>query len=301
MKNDTIRFYHIDNDTTQAYDTSNIAEADSGAIATPSIDTTYFFTFDSVFHKPSEANKPVRSLFANHTLAVKHRTAIPIANNATKATTLVSLFLVVLLATIYLKNRIMSIREIATSTFSSNGLTHLMREQHFGDTASNAIVTILIGIAATLIGGYYIAPMGRGMTIGITSPYILYPLLFLTITLYYIVRNAVIRLIGKTFDAEEVTKGYITSNYVFDLIASLVAIPVYILLVFSSGNMRIQGGQQIVRQLIYLSPLIIIILMRIIRGIAIILTQANTTKLHLIYYLCIVEIVPILVIGKALI
>ena len=107
----------------------------------------------------------------------------------------------------------------------------------------------------------------------------------------YILRNATLRLLGNTFDNRQGMNLYIISNYFFHLTEATVILvllyPFYYL-----------PGARTPMLYVIVAFIVSAFLMRFLRSIKVFLTIRNSSNFYLFYYLCTVEIIPILVIIK---
>ena len=105
----------------------------------------------------------------------------------------------------------------------------------------------------------------------------------------YYVRNGIVRFLGNAFLNKEATHIYLTSNYLYHLTYGLVAMAFAFFICFA-GEMGVLFFH------IAAGLIGILYVMRLLRGLQLILTNSKTLKLYLFYYLCSLEIVPAIVI-----
>ena len=115
--------------------------------------------------------------------------------------------------------------------------------------------------------------------------------LFVAVAVLYILRNALLRLLGNTFDRKQETTLYITSNYLYHFIEA-VAVAVLLFLYFYLPDGRATMTWILV---VFLG---LGFLIRFFRSVKLFLTHPNGSSFYLFYYLCIVEIIPIIVLLK---
>ena len=111
------------------------------------------------------------------------------------------------------------------------------------------------------------------------------------IGILYIFRNWLLRLLGNTFDNKQGIGLYIASNYLYHLIETTVAIAILFLYFY------LPGGRMTMTWILVVC-LCIGFLTRFLRSVKIFLTHPNGSCFYLFYYLCIVEVIPILVFLK---
>jgi hypothetical protein len=118
-----------------------------------------------------------------------------------------------------------------------------------------------------------------------------YLALFAAVALFYILRNGLLRLLGNTFDNKQGVALYITSNYLYHLIESTVVVAILFLYFYLPE-------ERMAMTWILIIFLCLAFLTRFLRSIKIFLTHPKSSCFYLFYYLCIVEITPILVVLK---
>ena len=121
--------------------------------------------------------------------------------------------------------------------------------------------------------------------------YLMYLAILGGLIAFIFLKNSLIRLLGNVFEDRSVTMLYISSNNLFYFVGGFVFVPLMLLLFYCPA-----ATETILKTTIFLVGIIFIV--RLFRGIQLILTNSKTSKLYLFYYLCIFEIVPILVMAK---
>lgn len=110
---------------------------------------------------------------------------------------------------------------------------------------------------------------------------------------YFFVRNGCVHLLGAIFENSPATSIYIANTYIFDYISGMIALPMLMLVSYCTlpkGLVYTFGGL-----------LGLLMLMRLVRGIFLTISNVKNSKFYLFYYLCILEIVPLLIALKVLI
>ena len=130
------------------------------------------------------------------------------------------------------------------------------------------------------------------MTVEELHPALLYLLVAAGLILFILLKNGLIRLLGNVFEMDESCAGYITNNHLFYGVGSLL-MPLLLLLVFFAAE-----GLATVALRVTLFLIVILFVVRVLFGFRCFLTNSGSSKLYLFYYLCILEIVPILVMAK---
>jgi hypothetical protein len=109
--------------------------------------------------------------------------------------------------------------------------------------------------------------------------------------LFYILRNRLFRFLGNIFDNKQGVSLYIASNYVYHQLEGIFVVVMLFLFFYLPGA-------KMVMLYIILVFLIFAFLIRFVRGMKVFLTHPNGSNFYLFYYLCIVEIAPVLVVIK---
>ncbi len=195
------------------------------------------------------------------------------------------------LMSLYLHSRKFKFKDLVQSMFDSRALDRMFRENNLKPRSFLPMVLLYIASAtltAVMIGA-------RGTQLDTPFPMLVnYLLLFAGVALFVLVRTGVIRLFGNVFEESDSVDLYITNCYLFYFWGALVSVPLSLLLLY--------GPQSEKTSLYILTTFIaIIFILRLFRGLQLFLTNSKSGKLYLFYYLCIFEIVPILVLLKMLI
>ena len=190
---------------------------------------------------------------------------------------------------IYLNSRKFKLKDIFMSLFDKRVLERVSRE-------SNIKSISLVPMAGIYVAGLammaYNLLQGSGFVISLHG-IALYLAMAASFAMFVILKNWLILLLGNIFQDKAPTALYITNGYLFHFVGGLVLTPL-LLAVFFGGN----------TSCIFLNIaaliIIIIFITRLLRGFQLILTNTQNSKLHLFYYLCILEVVPFLILVKIL-
>ncbi|MBO4307163.1 MAG: DUF4271 domain-containing protein [Bacteroidales bacterium] len=199
--------------------------------------------------------------------------------------------LLLALVSIYLNNQKFRIRDVFISLFNRRTMDRVFRESNIRPRTFFPMTGIYIAslsmIAVALLDA------NRLVVTSLHSS-----LLFLSIVasliVYLLIKNGIIRLFGSLFEDSNACLLYISSNYLFYFIGGLVSAPLLLLLFYCPS-----ASEALLKTMSIL--VCIIFTIRLFRGMQLILTNSKTSKLYLFYYLCIFEIVPILIIIKELV
>ena len=239
--------------------------------------------FDSI-HRPREVADTVfrKSLFQRHSLQVTHTEAVPRENTSEPAWIFVDLLFLTSLVCLYFHLRKIKTMALMKTLVDLRAMDRLVRNCNL----NRNILMLPMGLFLVAALCLPIHRMAMNQT-GILG----YLGLFAGVSALYILRNAILRLLGNTFDNRQGVNLYITSNYLFHLVEALVVT------VLLYPFFYLPGAQS--AMLFAIAVFVTIaFLMRFLRSIKLFLTLRNSSNFYLFYYLCIVEIIPILVILK---
>ena len=191
----------------------------------------------------------------------------------------------------YINRRRVKVKDMILALFDIRVLERIVRENNikpitlFPQGLIYMASVAFIALAAAMNSGNGIAGMTLAAQYGVTLG---------AITAIIMLRNGTIRLMGNIFEDRESTHLYILNSYLYYSVGSLI-IPPLLLLVFYSSI----AETALLRTTLIIITIIFIV--RLFRGMQLILTNSKTSKMYLFYYLCILEIAPILVMAKLII
>lgn len=246
--------------------------------------------YDSIF-TPLEAQQPVlhKSLFTHHLLPVKSNHDIRIQHQGTSGWYFGFILLSIFLLCLYLRHKQIRMVDLLQSAIDHRAMDRLLRDTNLTHALDQTPIALIILIPISLVGYYAFLPHVSNIWIDILR----YLGVLLLCYLGYFARNGIFRLVGNAFNNNESIHIYLSSNYIFHVLYGIVA-TVMAFFVCYTGDV---GGTFLN---ILLGTLGVLLVFRIIRGMQIILTLSKTSKFYLFYYLCILEIVPILVVAKSI-
>ena len=254
-------------------------------------DTSFslFACYDSLFTQ--YADMPVvyrKSMFSGNS----HHVAEPLPHVRETAPSdtwiFVSLTILLILMGIYLKRQKFRIKDILQSLFDTRVLDRVARECNIKSKSFIPMTGIYLASIAFVI--LSLKDQYR-LSISGTNDIVFYLTTMALLAAFILVKNSIIRLLGNIFEDKPSTQLYLFNNYLFFFVGALL-LPVILLLVFFNtavGSAALKTAEIIVA---------IVFIVRLLRGIQLILTNSKSSKLYLFYYLCILEIVPILVMAK---
>jgi len=228
---------------------------------------------DTVFHE---------SIIAPHTLPVVHNGMQSRPDNNTSAW--VFIIMLIFSALLCLIFRLRNIRpvQLLKSAINLHALDRMVRECNLNRTLT------LLPMGLLLVAGLCL-PIHQSLLAHSGIPG--YLELFAIVGLLYILRNWLLRLLGSVFENRQGINLYITSNYLYHLIEASVTVTILFLYFYLP-----EGRAAMTWTLVIF--LCIGFLSRFLRSVKIFLTRPKDSSFYLFYYLCIVEIAPVLVTLK---
>ena len=241
---------------------------------------------DSVFSQEVPSDSLLRtSLFTGHSLKRVDSNLIPRHDTTMPSWLFVLLLALTALLTLYYRSHKLRLSDLLASLTSSRTMDRTLRN-------NNLLRTALLIPAALLMTACVALPVHQTAMAhtGVGG----YLLLWAGLSAAYLLRNGVVRLLGSIFDNTAAIEIYLTSNYLYHLTLATLLLPLlfpYLYLPWGHDT------------LFYILAGIVVVelVMRLFRGLQLFLTQSKSAHLFLFYYLCIVELVPILVLAKWLI
>lgn len=234
--------------------------------------------FDFIF-PPREVQAPVvrKSLFTHTTLPVKHDTLQERTSTVQPAWLFALLIVLCGLLFLYFSRLKLRIPALVQSTVDHRAMERLVRGNNL---VTARLLPMGLFAIATLSTSIYLMAMAH---VGITA----WLLLTAGLIVAYMLRNQLIRLLGNIFEDSEATTAYITSNYMYHISLAICLTPLLFLQAYAPWS-----GDTVFYIVAALT--LLCLTMRLIRGLKLFLTLTNSSSFYLFYYLCIVEIIPII-------
>lgn len=203
-----------------------------------------------------------------------------------------TVIVLIALASIYLNTRKFKIKDIILSLFDTRTYDRISRENNI--KPSTFIPMSGLYFASLALMSIAIMRLLPGMP-NYMPEQMLCLLIFTGLCLYILIKNSLIRLLGNIFEDSDATTTYISNSYLFYYTCGTLIPPLMLLIFF--------GPVKTTTFFIYATVIIIatVFIIRLARGFVLILSNSKTSKLYLFYYLCILEIVPILALAKIII
>jgi len=241
---------------------------------------------DSIFQALADAPKVQRkSLFKEHKLqsdAVNR----PRQENAVPDWVFLAVTLMVGLVCLMVNLSRLKITQVLESLINGRSLGRLVRENMSKRFRMLVPMSIIYVGAIALMAYAFITRYGAGGMEGLT----LFLLLLGVCVGYYFVRNGIILLLGAAFDDFSFAQFYISNTYIYNMIGAIALPPMLFLALYCP----------MAPALLYvcLGWVILLFVVRLVRGLILVFPNAKNSCFYIFYYLCIFEIVPILVLLK---
>lgn len=254
--------------------------ADSSiVVAAPNI---YDSIFTPIVPQPTHVRK---SIFTHSQLEVKHNHEIAIQHAGTSGWFFGFIALSILLICLFFRHKQISMTNLLQSAIDHRAMDRMLRDTNLTHSQDLVPIALIMLIPMTLVGFYNFFAHGNNIWLDILH----YLSLLLSSYLIYFARNGIFRFFGNAFNNQESIHLYISSNYIYHLLYAIAATALSFF-IFYTDTM----GETFFYILAGLIGVLFII--RLIRGLQLILTFSKTPKFYLFYYLCILEIVPIIII-----
>lgn len=236
---------------------------------------------DSVFApRPMTEVQQRPSLFMGHSLSVEHNGLQPLTQGMAAPWTFAVLAVLTALLCTYFRLHKLRISDLLTAIVDSRAMERTLRGNNLTRTVQLVPMALMM-LAAGALTVHSLLLDGIGQ----------YLLLTLALTTAYLLRNSIMRLLGVIFDNSGAVALYITSNYLYHLVLASALIPMLFLYFYlPHGHDAMLTIIGIVTGLEFI--------MRLFRGIKLFLTHSSGSQFYLFYYLCIIEMTPILVLTK---
>lgn len=264
-------------------------------ISEPEADSSDYLLLcnDSVFAPYSADSLPRmrESMFSTNPLHVQYQNSELRGNTGGLDWMFFVIIGLLVLVSVYLNRIRFSMKDIFMSLFDQRVQERVEREGNVKIRNLIPMTGIYLASLAAVITSLATQHLDIRLTVSVP---VFYLLLLGSLVLSMLVRGGLIRLIGSIFKDENSVELYLTSTHLFYFVECLLLTPLLLLVFFGGAISR-------VALIISIAIIGITLVTRVIRGIQLILTNSRTSKLYLFYYLCILEIVPILVVAKILI
>ncbi|MCR5822129.1 MAG: DUF4271 domain-containing protein [Bacteroidales bacterium] len=264
--------------------------ADSVNAAAVDTTTPYYKTIEDTLmlnFQATDTTPVVReSLFKGHSLQPVHPNAIPRLDNSPSPWIFGVTVLAVIALCVYFKTYRIHLGHLLHATIDRPAMDRLLRDCNL--TRHREMAPIIIILAAILSITTTLLLNLEGDPRGWTT----FAAIWLGLTILIFLRHSFAKLLGNVFDDKDAVSTYISSNYIYYLIEASAAPLLLLAAAYSPFANNVF--------LTILGIIIFILLtMRLFRGLRIILTFSKYAQFYLFYYLCSLEIVPLIVLIKS--
>ncbi len=236
-----------------------------------------------------------KSLFTYHKLPKISREAVPIPAQHPNGWIFCLLIAIVFLFGFLTKNHSPKLKEILRSCFSNRYLNFLLKDTISLKRTLIPLIYIGFQLIITLFIYHLIIFTKSPFPLPNASIYINFIILLVITNLFLLLRILIINFLGNVFMSKKSTDIFLINDFNFTFLISLVLLPI-LFLAFFSDSLAMENATKIGIGIVSLLYII-----KILRSLNITLLYNRLSKLYLFYYLCSLEIIPILVIGKILI
>ncbi|UYQ93040.1 DUF4271 domain-containing protein [Chitinophaga horti] len=178
-------------------------------------------------------------------------------------------------------------RAFFNPTLSQRQLKDQLSQSPFPNFLLNVFFVISLGLYLYLL-------MKRLDYLKNENAWILIPALIVLVAVIYFVKYVVLRFCGWLFGNAELIDAYVFVLYLINKILGILLAPFLVLLAF--------GKPDLAMAMLYISLFCIVLLIvyRYIRSYSLVKQYLSFSRLHFFLYLCAFEVVPVLIITKAL-
>ena len=237
---------------------------------------------DSLF-RPYDVAEPVyrQSMFVPSAIAPEHQQLLPRTNTAQPAWMFVLLMTLVALVYLYYHIRKIKPKHLPQAIVDHRAMDRMVRDNNLTPMRLMSIGIFTMAVLATMLHQKAMVHTGFAGWLLLTA----------VLSTAYMFRLGLIRLLGNIFDRQEAVSTYITSNYLYHLSLTTLTLPLLPLFIYLP-----RGNDMVFYIIAGLAALCF--LARLIRGLQVFLTFSKSSSFYLFYYLCIVEIAPLVILAK---
>lgn len=222
------------------------------------------------------------SLFVGHALPMQHAGLLQRSVAGAPVWVFAVLLALVALTTLYFRRHKLGMRDLLASLVDWRTMDRMLRNNNMARTV--ALVPAGLLVSACIALPVHQLAMARTGFVG-------YLLLAASLMALYLLRNGLIRLLATMFDDRQAVGMYVISNYLYHLTLTVLLLPLLFLQTYLP-----HGGEEVLW--VMAGVAVLELLMRAVRGLNVFLTNSLCSHLYLFYYLCTVEVIPVLVLVK---
>ncbi len=178
--------------------------------------------------------------------------------------------------------------DLLLSPFRRFSLRSLLNERAVNKASENLFVNFLYSVLLSLAGFFVIRHFGVSLT---GKPWMDMLVIEAFTFVFIYVRVLLVKFIGSVFNYKISTGGYILNQSICNLICGILLVPV-LLLGFYSG---LDAAVMLYALTVVIS---VMFLIRVVRGSLLMLSESQFSKIYMLYYMFVIEIVPVVVVAK---
>jgi hypothetical protein len=253
---------------------------------------------DSIFKKKivqkklSNTEVYKKSLFTEHILPAfsKNPQNIITNNSDWLLGVFILCFVLVASAKVFFSRRL---GQILKAFISPTSINQLARDGNIFNESISFILSAVffISLSVLICEGiqHYLGPKFLN-----TPNYILFGVVLLFLLFFYLIKKVLIKTIGFIFHTKRESRDYQLNTLIFNIIAGLFILPISFLLYYSPPN---EANWLFLFSVVVLG---LVVIYRLFRSFMIGISLSKFSVFYLLLYLCIVEILPILIILKVI-
>lgn len=246
------------------------------------------FCWDSVFGIPDQSLLPChKSLFSDHSMPVKHSEPLPRVQSDDGGYVFAVCILLVIAFLIFAILRKFQIKNVLAAAFSSRHTNILMRDSGLKNDFSmwpasliyySSVATAAYVATSDIFDIHLFGMADLPILIGVTL-------------LFIFLRHILTKLLGIASGEKDTVAMYTITGTFFQLAGATLVIPATIAARYADTSF------------VWFAAAIaaLVFVLRLARGLSLVLSKSGGFKLYLFYYLCIIEIIPLLIFTKLII
>lgn len=183
-----------------------------------------------------------------------------------------------------------SIQEILVASVNKIRLNLQLRQNNF---AKPQVETITVLLYTSVLAMPVFLLMNEYGTAFVNTGILNYLIVWMSMFLFVLLKIGIMRLLGNVFNCNISTAAYIANTDIYNVLSTAVLIPMVLTACYS--NLPVMN-------MIYVMGIFAaaMFVFRLLRGTVLIFAESQISKLYLFYYAVVVEIVPLLILGKIL-
>ncbi len=230
-----------------------------------------------------------QSMFTEHSLQV-HSSSF-VQRDVQRPSSWIFLLLVMLCfcVAVFYRNHRITFKQILSALFSVSELERITRECNFSSHAKRMPAIILYAVTSSILAYSCILFFSPSFAPENSFVFFYTILVFFIATIF--LRNVFTRMLSKAFLCVSEASSYLLSNDYFQLASATVMLPILFAVVYIPGL-------NTTAMLFLLALPALLFFIRIVRGLQMLLASPKSNHFYLFYYLCTLEIIPLVVLYK---